>query len=71
MEKRKTYDGAFKAAVVLEYIGGKSDLTAIANKYQVHPNQIKNWKCRLLKHASLILDDRRQNRRDNVLKQAV
>ncbi len=63
MEKRKTYDGSFKAAIVIEYIDDKSNLTSIANKYNVHPNQIKNWKCQLLKHASLVLDDRRVNRR--------
>ena len=65
MDKRRTYDGSFKAAVVIEYMGGKSDLESLAGKYNVHPNQIKNWKSLLLKRASLILNDRRQNRRES------
>jgi hypothetical protein len=39
--KLKTYDGTFKATVVLEYIDGKSELTAIADKYQLHPIRLK------------------------------
>ena len=63
IQKRKTYDGAFKATVVLEYMGRNSDLTELATKYQLHPNQIKNWKSLFLKRANLILEDKRQHRR--------
>ncbi len=59
MKKRKKYSGDFKARVVAEYIRGDKTLSELANKYDVHPNQIKNWKCLLLKRAPEILDDRR------------
>lgn len=62
MEKRKKYSGTFKAKVVTEFIQGKIGLEELAEKYQVHPNQIKNWKSLLFKRAHLIFSDRRQNR---------
>jgi transposase-like protein len=60
MGKRKTYSGVFKAKVVIEFLGGKTGLEELAEKYQVHPNQIKNWKTILFKRAHLIFVDRRQ-----------
>lgn len=57
--KRKTYKGSFKAKVVSEFINRKMGLKELAEKYEVHPNQIKNWKSLLLKRAHIILDDRR------------
>jgi len=62
MKKRKTYSGAFKARVISDLISGKKDLTDLANDYQIHPNQIKNWRTTLFKRAHLILDDRRHNK---------
>ena len=59
MKKRKRYTGTFKAKVVAEYIKGSKTLDEIADEHQVHPNQIKNWKCLLFKRAHEVLDDRR------------
>jgi len=59
MKKRKIYSGNFKAQLVREWLQGKHSLSEIAEKYQVHPNQIKNWKSRLLKRAHLVLSDQR------------
>ena len=63
MKKRRKYSGDFKAHVVAEYIRGDKTLSELADEFDVHPNQIKNWKCLLLKRAPEILDDRRN--RDN------
>lgn len=66
MKKRKRYTGTFKAMVVAEYIKGSKSLDEIADEHQVHPNQIKNWKCLLFKRAHEVLDDRRSaNAQDN------
>ena len=59
MKKRKTYTGTFKAKVVNEFINGKMDLDKLSEKYDVHPNQIKNWKSILFKRAHLIFNDKR------------
>ena len=62
MKKRKTYSGTFKAKVVTEFIHGKTELEDLAEKYQVHPNQIKNWKSLLFKRAHIIFSDRRHSK---------
>ena len=62
MKKRKTYTGEFKAQVVTEFIHGKTDLDTLSEKYNVHPNQIKNWKSILFKRAHIIFNDKRQGK---------
>ena len=62
--KRKSYDGLFKARIVSEWINGKRGLNELAEYYDVHPNQIKNWKSILLKRASLVLEDQRRSKAD-------
>jgi|GEM_PF-1228687 len=60
--KRKSYDGLFKARIVSEWINGKRSLNELTEFYDVHPNQIKNWKSILLKRASLVLEDKRRSK---------
>ena len=60
MNKRKTYTGDFKAKVVLELIRNRKSLTELAAQYELHPNQIKNWKSLFLKQAVKLLDDNRR-----------
>lgn len=45
---RKVYDGAFKTRVVLEVLRGEKTLSEIASEYEIHPNQIVNWKKQVL-----------------------
>lgn len=44
---RKSYDKAFKAKVTLESLREESTLQELGKKYDIHPNQIGQWK----KHA--------------------
>ena len=60
MKKRKSYTGVFKAKVVLELINDKKSLPELAVQYDLHPNQIKNWKSQFLKQAVAIFDDKRR-----------
>jgi len=48
---RKSYDKTFKAKVALEAIKEESTLQELANKYEVHPNQISQWKRQLVEGA--------------------
>lgn len=61
-ERRNTYSGSFKAQIVSEFINKKKPLKELADYYNVHPNQIKNWKSQLLKGACFVLDDKRTSR---------
>jgi len=59
VKKRKTYSGNFKAKVLREFLIDRKDLKELAQEYELHPNQIKNWKSLLMKRAATILEDRR------------
>ena len=41
---RKRFDEQFKATVALEAVKEERTLQELAEKYQVHPNQISAWK---------------------------
>ena len=45
---RRNHSPAFKAKVALK---GEQTLVELAQRYQVHPNQITEWKKQLLEHA--------------------
>jgi transposase-like protein len=64
-KKRNRYSGEFKARVVFESISGDRSVEEIAEDYNIHPNQIKNWKSILKKRAEELFNDKRvvqQNR---------
>jgi len=48
---RRNHGAAFKARVALEAIKGDQTLSELAERFQVHPNQITQWKKRLIAEA--------------------
>lgn len=48
MTQRKTYSAEFKFKVALEAAKGLKTINELAGQYQVHPNQISQWKQELL-----------------------
>ena len=59
MKKRRTYDDQFKARVALEAIKGEKTLSEIASHFEVHPNQITQWKKQLLENVSSLFSRRK------------
>ena len=53
---RRNHGAVFKAKVALEAIKGEQTLVELAERFQVHPNQIAEWKKQLLDRASEIFD---------------
>ena len=53
---RRNHGAVFKAKVALEAIKGDQTLVELAERFQVHPNQIAEWKKQLLDRASEIFD---------------
>ncbi len=57
---RKSHDGAFKARVALEAVKGEKTIAQIATEYGVHPNQIRQWRQKLLEELPQVFSDRRK-----------
>jgi transposase len=53
---RRNHGAVFKAKVALEAIKGEQTLVQLSERFQVHPNQIAEWKKQLLERASEVFD---------------
>ena len=62
---RKSYDKTFKAKVALDAIKETSTLQELARKYDVHPNQISQWKQHLLEGVDEIFERANKKTRED------
>lgn len=53
---RRTFSSEFKAKVALEAIKEIKTISEIAQHYQVHPNQVSNWKKEFLSNSGKVFD---------------
>jgi transposase len=51
---RRNHTSVFKAKVALEAIRGEKTIIELGERFQVHPNQITEWKRQLLERAEEI-----------------
>ena len=58
-KKRKTYSSSFRAKVALAAYRGEKTVHELALQFQVSPQQISNWKSRLLERVEEIFQDNR------------
>ena len=49
--KRRNHSSAFKSKVALVAVKGERTLAELAEQFDVHPNQIQDWKRRLVDGA--------------------
>ena len=62
---RKVYSPQFKSKVALEALRGQLTINQLAQKYQLHPNQITQWKKQALEALPDIFTDRRRGAAHN------
>jgi transposase len=63
---RRNHGAAFKAKVALEAIKGEQTLVELAERFEVHPNQITEWKRLLLERASEVFDKGKPSKEPNI-----
>jgi len=63
---RRNHGAAFKAKVALEAIKGDQTLVELAERFQVHPNLITEWKKVLLEKASDVFDKGQPSREPDI-----
>ena len=59
-KKRNVYKPEFKAKVALEAVRGRLTINQIAKQFEVHPNQISNWRKQFLESLPQIFDNSKQ-----------
>jgi len=60
-KKRRNHSPQFKAKVALSAIKGDKTLAQLSAEYDVHPNQITQWKQQLLENVSELFSKGRHN----------
>lgn len=73
MEKksRRKFAPEFKAKVVLEALKERTTLEDIARKYELHPNQITNWKKEFLTKAAMVFASDEKSSEDKKQQEAL
>lgn len=52
--KRRNHGAAFKAQVAIAALKGDKTLAELAQQFDVHPNQITDWKAQLAERAAQV-----------------
>ncbi len=61
IKTRKRYSAAFKARIALDAAKEQKTLSELSNEFQIHPNQISQWKKQLQDEAKNIFLNKSNN----------
>ena len=65
-QNRRKHSPSFKARVALEALKGEETIAELANRFEVHPCQIRKWKNSLAEGAAGIFgSDQTQKKKDD------
>ena len=65
-QRRRKHNPSFKAKVALEALKGEETIAELANRFEVHPSQIRKWRNSLAEGAAGIFgDDQAQKKKDD------
>ena len=63
--KRRNHSPAFKAKVAVATLKGDRTLAELAEQFDVHPNQIQDWRKRLLENADTVFGQGQKQREES------
>ncbi len=63
MKSKRKFGPDFKAKVAIEAIKEHNTLAQIAEKYELHPNQVSAWKKEFLEKSSLVFSEKLPEKR--------
>ena len=63
--KRRNHSSKFKAKVALEALREELTMSELAEKYDLHANQISHWKSDLMSGAEDVFGGHEQNQKDS------
>ena len=64
--KRRSFSADKKFLIVLEAIKGQRQISEIASEFDVHPNQITNWKQQFLENGATVFNKKPDNTVDEL-----
>jgi transposase-like protein len=64
---RRKFSASFKAQVAIEALKERATLSELAEKFEVHPNQISQWKQEFLENSSSVFEKTGNNKKQEEL----
>ncbi|RMG81267.1 MAG: transposase [Bacteroidetes bacterium] len=65
-KSRRKFSASFKAKVAMEAIKERETLSQLAKRFEVHPNQISQWKREFIEKSSKVFDDHKQSKQEEI-----
>jgi transposase len=66
MQKRSSFSAEFKAKVAIEALKEQQTLQELAQKYELHANQISSWKQEFLQNSASVFAQGKKKEQESV-----